>query len=477
VANTDYFGEYSHPNTDCHLKNKIGFWTATSLVVGNMIGAGIYLLPSTLAAYGGISLLGWCLSGIGALFIAKVFSEISKLLPHTNGGPYAYTRAGFGDFAGFLVAWGYWISVWTTNAAIVISLVSALSGFFPILSREAMPAILTGLAVLWLLTWVNTRGIRASGKVQLVTTILKILPLAALLLTGIFRIQKANFIPFNASGGSAFHAIGITATLTLFAFLGIECATIPAGSSENPERNVPRATMVGTVFTIFIYIISMAVIMGILPPAALRQSVTPFADAGMKLWGPRAGEWIGAGVAVAAFGALNGWILVQGQIPAAIAKDRLFPGIFSRENRRGAPATGVLVSSVLVSLFLAMNYTRGLAEQFKFFLLLSTLCTLVPYLLVAAAYVIVVARRRPAPGRVEWIKVLALSVPAFIFSLLAIIGAGEEIAYWGLVLLLAGTPIYVWNVWRGQRTVADTGKLPPNHEKMSDEEIIKPGPE
>jgi APA family basic amino acid/polyamine antiporter len=459
------------------LKNKMGFWTATSLVVGNMIGSGIYLLPSTLASYGSISLVGWCLSGVGALFIAKVFSEASKMIPGTNGGLYTYTRAGFGDFAGFLVAWGYWISVWTTNAAISVSLVSALSGFFPVLASKAVLAILTGLGFLWILTWVNMRGVGAAGKVQLATTILKLLPLAALLVTGIFRIRPEHFVPFNSSGTSALKAIGATATLTLFAFLGIECATIPAGSVENPEKTIPRATMTGTVFTLFIYMLSMVVVMGILPPEGLRKSLTPFADAGMMIWGSRGRVWIGAGVALAAFGALNGWILVQGQIPAAIARDRLFPEIFSRENRQGAPAAGVFVSSVLVSLFLGMNYTKGLVEQFKFFLLLSTLCTLVPYLLVAAAYVILAGRRSPRPGRKEWTKVLAISVPAFIFSLLAIVGAGEEIAYWGLVLLLAGTPIYVWNVWKGQRKLVSADGFPTNQEKMSNEEIIKPGPE
>ena len=430
------------------MKTQLGLWTATSLVIGNMVGAGVFLLPAALASYGSISLLGWVLSAIGALFIAKVFSEISKLLPQLDGGPYAYTRKGFGDFAGFLVAWGYWISVWCTNAAIAVSLVSALSTFIPALATNSVLAIFTGLGAIWLLTWVNTIGIRATGEVQLITTILKLIPLTAISIVGIFFIRWDYFIPFNRTGGSIIQAIGGSASLTLFAFLGVECATIPAGSIAEPEKTIPRATMLGTGITVLIYILGTMSVMGVIPAKELQHSVTPFADAAAKIWGEPARYWISAGVAIAAFGALNGWILVQGQIPYAIAKDKLFPAFFARENRKGVPALGIILGSVLVSVIMAMNFTKGLVEQFKFMILLSTLTCLIPYLLVSAAYVIIVLDRGEPRTRRGWVRVLVPACLAFIFSLLAIIGAGQEIAFWGLVLLLGGTPFYVWNIWK-----------------------------
>ena len=429
------------------LNNKLGLWTTTSLVVGNMVGAGIFLLPAALASFGGISLLGWCVSAAGALVIARVFSNASKLLPEISGGPYAYTRAGLGDFAGFLMAWGYWISVWTSNAAIAVSLISALSTFFPLLTTSPVAAIFTGLSAIWLLTWVNTLGIRESGQVQLVTTILKLLPLVAIAAGGAFFIHWDYFIPFNTSGVSISRAVAGSAALTLYAFLGIECATIPAGNISNPEKTIPRATMWGTGFTIFIYILSMTVIMGLLPPKVLQHSVTPFADAAVTLWGAGARYWIGAGAALAAFGALNGWILVQGQVPMAIARDRLFPAVFAKENKKGVPALGILISSGLVSVFMSMNYTKGLVEQFQFMLLLATLTSIIPFALVAAAYVVMVIRRNETMTKGDWVRVLMPASLAFIFSLLAIIGAGETIVFWGLVLLLAGVPLYVWNIW------------------------------
>ncbi|MEP7143376.1 MAG: amino acid permease [Ferruginibacter sp.] len=429
-------------------KNKLGLWTSTSLVVGNMIGAGVFLMPAALAAYGGISLLGWVFSAIGAFLLAKVFSNLSKLMPDADGGPYAYSRRGLGDFAGFLVAWGYWISIWCTNAAIAVSLVSALSTFFPLLATNALLEVVTGLGAIWLLTWVNTRGIVTSGKVQLITTILKIIPLLLVALGGLFFIRFKNFLPFNAGGNSDFAAITATTTFTFFAFLGIECATIPSGSVANPEKTISRATMLGTFTATVIYILSTVSVMGMIPANDLQHSVTPFADAAVIIWGSSARYWVSAGVAIAAFGALNGWILIQGQIPYAIAKDKLFPPVFGKKNKKGVPARGIIISSILVSVLMSMNYTKGLVEQFKFLILLSTLTSLVPYLFSAASYLIIRMENKYSLCGRSWLQAIVLASLAFLFSLWAIAGSGQEIVYWGFILLVTGLPFYVMILWK-----------------------------
>ncbi len=429
-------------------KNKLGLWTSTSLVVGNMIGSGVFLMPAALAAYGGISIFGWIFAAVGAFLLAKVYSHLSKLMPAADGGPYAYSRRGLGDFAGFLVAWGYWISIWCTNAAIAVSLISALSTFFPALTNNPAAAILTGLGLIWLLTWVNTLGIVTSGKLQLVTTVLKIIPLVLVAAGSLFFIRWENFTPFNRSAVSDFSAITTTATLCFFAFLGLECATIPSGSVANPEKTVPRATMLGTLIASVIYIFCSTSVMGMIAPAQLEHSVTPFADAAAIIWGESARYWVSAGVAIAAFGALNGWILVQGQIPSAIAKDKLFPPIFGKENKKGVPALGIVIGSVLVSLLMAMNYTEGLVEQFKFLILLSTLTVLVPYLFSAAAYMVIKLQRGIAKSGTGWVGSVVLASLAFLFSLWAVAGSGEKTVYWGFILLMAGIPFYVWILWK-----------------------------
>ena len=431
-------------------KNKLGLWTSTSLVVGNMIGAGVFMMPAALASYGGISLFGWLFSAIGAFLLAKVFSNLSKLLPNADGGPYAYTRSGFGDFAGFLIAWGYWISIWCTNAAIAVSLVSALSTFYPVLGTSAVAAVFTGLATIWLLTWINTLGIVTSGIVQLVTTILKLIPLLLVAIGGLFFIRASHFIPFNTSGGSFFSAITTTATLTFFAFTGIECATIPSNSVDNPARTIPRATMLGTLIAMLVYILGSVSVMGVVPAKELQNSLTPFADAAVVIWGSSARYWISAGVVIAAFGALNGWILIQGQIPYAIAKDKLFPAVFGKVNKKGVPALGIVIGSALVSLLMTMNYTKGLVEQFRFLILLSTLMVLVPYLLSTAAYIIIRIEKRLLAGG-GWIGSVILALLAFAFSLWAIAGAGQETVYWGFIFLMAGIPFYILIYWNKKR--------------------------
>ncbi len=430
-------------------KNKLGLWTSTSLVTGNMIGAGVFLMPAALAAYGSISLIGWLISSIGAFLLAKIFSHLSKMLPKADGGPYAYTKEGLGDFAGFLVAWGYLISTWTTNAAIAVALVSALSTFFPILASNALAAVLTGLGAIWIITWINTRGIVASGKFQLITTILKIIPLIAVAIGGLFFIKLSNFLPFNASGSSDISAITATATLTFFAFLGIECATIPSTSVANPEKTIARATMLGTGIATVIYIISTISVMGLIPAKELQNSVTPFADAAVFMWGEGASYLVSAGVAIAAIGTLNGFILIQGQVPYAISKDHLFPVFFSKKNKNGVPALGIIIGSVVVSLLMVMNYTKGLAAQFKFLILLATLTVLVPYLFSTAAYIVIKIKKKYF--RNNWLTSILLASLAFIFSLWIIGGAGKEIVYFGFILLLSGIPFYIWMLWKNKK--------------------------
>ena len=429
---------------------KLGIWTSTSLVVGSMIGAGVFMVPAAMASYGSVSLLGWIFSAIGAFFLARVFSRLSAMVPKSTGGPYAYTHSGFGDFAGFLVAWGYYICVITANAAITISFVSAMSTFFPVLRESAVAAVGTGLCAIWFLAWINMRGVPASGKVQLITTILKLTPLIIISVGGLFFIRLENFHPFNSSGGSVYDAINGSATIALFSFVGVECATIPADSIENSGKTISRATMLGLFICTLVYLLGSISIMGIIPPAQLKHSVTPYADAAVIMFGSNARYWASGGAAIAAFGALNGWTLVQGKLPYAIAKDKLFPAIFGRQNKKGAPYIGIVISSTFVSLFMMMNYTKGMVEQFKFLILLSTLTTLVPYLFCAAAYVIIRLKVKQSKGLYTAIFVGTM---AFAYSIWAVAGSGQSTVYWGFLLLMAGIPFYVWIAYKKNREV------------------------
>jgi APA family basic amino acid/polyamine antiporter len=422
--------------------SKIGLWTSTALVVGNMIGSGIFLLPAALAAYGAISFIGWICSSLGAVALALLFSHLSKMFPNSTGGPYAYSREGLGEFAGFLVAWGYWLSTLCTNAAIAVAFVSYLSVFIPALSDNSVFSVGAGLSAIWFLTWINTRGIKTAGMVQVITTVMKLTPLVLLALVGVFYIDSNNFVPFNTSGESTFNAIAATTTLTLFAFLGLESATIPSENIRDPEKTIPRATIIGTALTIIVYILGSITVMGMLSPEQLQRSNAPFADAAALIWGNQARSWVALGAIISTFGALNGWILVQGQVPLAAARDGLFPHIFSRENKKNVPAIGVVISSVLISGLMMMNFTNGLTQTFQFMLLLSTVTVLVPYLFSAASYGLILLQNK------IWKKTLTtkiiLALIAFFYSMWAVMGSGQESVYWGFIGLMAGIPFYVW---------------------------------
>jgi len=422
-------------------KQQVGLITATSLVVGNMIGAAIYVLPATLAGYGSISILAWVLTALGSLALAKIFGNFSKIIVQKSGGPYIYTKEGFGDFIAFLMAWGYWISIWVGNAAIAIGVISALSFFIPALETNALYSVLTGLGLIWLLTWINSRGIKTSGRIQVITTLFKILPLLGFIILGLFYFDLSNFPEFNLTGESDLKTVAVVATLTLYAFLGVECATIPAENIKEPEKTVPRATLLGTLMTTLIYILATVVLFGLIPAESLKNSPAPFAEASNLIGGAYSGYIVAGGAAIAALGALNGWILISGQIPMAAARDRLFPRVFKKENSRQTPALGIAIGSVLTSAVMLMNFSESLVSQFKFMILLSTLTALVPYLFTSASYALVIIERRM--GMPKLIRNLVLAALGFSYSLWTIYGSGNDTVFYGFLLLLAGIPFYI----------------------------------
>lgn len=424
-------------------KQTIGLWMSTALVSGNMIGSGIFLLPSALAIYGGISIFGWLFSTVGAILLAIVFSRLSRLVKGV-GGPYIYARSSFGDFAGFLVAWGYWISIWSGNAAISVAAIGYLSYFCPAIAGNYFLSGLLAVSAIWLFTLINTLGIRKVGFVQLITTLLKIIPLIAIAIFGYFYFDPDNFKPFNLSGEPAFSAIGRTAALTLWAFLGLESVTIPSDKIKDPERTIPRATIIGTLLVAFIYISSIGAVMGIISPQVLANSTAPFADAAKSIWNSWAGYAISGGAVIACFGALNGWTLLQGQIPMAAAKNDIFPKIFRKTSKNNIPIYGLVISSILATVLIFMNSTRGLVEMFTFIVMMATFSTLLPYLLSTASELVIYYRNQKKYNQKQLIGKSIISILAFLFSIWAVASLGLEIIGLGLLLLLAGVPFYLW---------------------------------
>ena len=426
-----------HPGSEP--RRSLGLATTTSVVVGNMVGSGVFLLPAALAMYGRYSLWGWGFSTAGALLLAWMFSDLARRMPR-SGGPYAYTREGLGDFAGFLVAWMYWISIAASVAAIAVAFVSYLVPFAPALAVHRWAGAGAALLTSWVLTGVNIWGVRAAGRLQLVTVILKLSPLLVLAAVGSFYFDPKLITAGPATIGP-FASINTCAALTMWAFVGLECATIPADHVKDPARTIPRATLLGTTIAAVVYIACTTAVMGIVPAATLAHSNAPLAAAAQALWGGWAGDLIAAAAAISCFGALNGWTLMAGQFAQAVARDQLFPNVFAREIRRGTPAIGLVLSGLIASGLIAMNYSRGLVGTFDVIILIATFFTLVPYMMCAVAEALG-SREHARP-----LRNVLLAAVAFVFALWAAAGTGQHSLYWGTLVMLAGLPVYAWQKW------------------------------
>lgn len=430
------------------LKSKpLGVWMCAALVVGNMIGSGVFMLPASLAPYGWNAVIAWGLTIGGSLCLAYVFAKLAGAFPRA-GGPFAYTEEAFGRAPGFLVAWSYWISVWVANAAIAIAAVSYLSVFLPGVAKvPALPALLT-VAVVWAATAINCMGARSAGWTQMVTTVLKLVPLVAvagLALSVLLQKGPAAVTPFEPSllsGGS----ITAAAALTLWALLGVETATIPADKVKDPARTIPRATLAGTAFAGLVYLVVSSGVLLLTPTAVLQGSNAPFVDFVTYHGGGDFRLALAGFAAISALGALNGWSLIQGELPAAMAREGVFPAWFAKTSANGTPVRAHLASSVLVTILVLMNYAKSMADAFTFMALLSTTSTLFAYLFCSLAVL-----RLQRQGRMVRSKALgAVAGLGAVYSIWTFYGAGWSVTFWGLVLLAVGAPVY-WLMRRAAR--------------------------
>lgn len=416
----------------------MGFWMALALVMGSMIGSGVFLLPASLAPLGWNSVFGWLITVAGALCVATVFGQLSKALPKA-GGPYAYTKAAFGDGAGFAIAWAYWISMWVGNAAIATGAVSYLSQLFPIVGEPGVSAAVT-IAIVWAFTLINISGARLAGQVQIIWTIVKLLPLIAVigLAAYVLSSQGSHVIRPFATSDLSLSAISTATILTLWAMLGLELATVPADKVADPETTIARATLFGTAGAGLIYIFVCSAVVLMLPAAITAVSPAPFAEFVETYGGANAGTAIAAFGAISALGALNGWIMCQAELPAAMARDGLFPAFMGKAAPNGTPRNAHFFTSSLLTLVILMNSSRSMASMFEFLIILTTAIVLVMYFGCAAA-----AARLMIKGELKPSKAFAVIIfLAALYSCWTIYGAGAEALLWGLMLLLAGIPVF-----------------------------------
>jgi APA family basic amino acid/polyamine antiporter len=387
------------------------------------------------------------------MLLALVFARLGRAYPKT-GGPYVYARRAFGDVIGFTTAWSYWLNAWIGNAAIAIAFAGYLAVFWPKASTYWV-ATLVAIALVWVLTAVNVAGVRAAGRVQMVTAILKFVPLLVIGVVGLFFINMDNFSPFTIVHGPDW-GINSAALLTLWAFIGLESATVPAEEVKDPEKTIPRSTIIGTGATAIVYLLSTVALFGMIATPVLAKSTSPFADGANVIFGGTAGgKFIAVIAMIAIAGALNGWILLQGRAPLGAAQDGLFPKEFARvDKKRGTPVFGIVLSSVLITGLLALNFSQkgSVVNLFTEVITIATLTALIPYAFSAAAEVYLLFTDRASFSGANLTRSAVIAGLAFAYSSWAIWGAGYKPIAEGFMLMLLAIPIYIWVKWQQYRS-------------------------
>jgi APA family basic amino acid/polyamine antiporter len=416
---------------------ELGFWMCTALVIGNTIGMGIFLLPASLAPYGYNALIGWGITVAGMTVLARVFARLARIFPDADG-PHAYMRSTLGEWPAFIALWCYWISCWITNSALAVGVVGYLGAVAP--QFASVPPLALALGLLWFFVALNLLGAGTGGRVQVLTTVLKLVPMAAVILLGAWLLatDPGAYSRHPPTTPITLSALMAASTTALYAMLGVESATVPAGRVRDAARTIPRATMAGTLLTAAVYVAVSTVAILLIPQGQLAASTAPFADLLNHFSMAGSGRWLAVFVVVSGLGALNGWTLLVGELTRTMAGHGMLPRGLTAQNRRGAPIAGLVATGLFATVMVLMNYSKSLVEGFTFLTLVVTAANLPLYLCCAIALAVLWKRGQ---GRVPR-DLLVLGVLGSAYSVFAFIGMGREPFVWGLALAAAGIPFY-----------------------------------
>ncbi len=435
----------------------LGFWTATSLVISAMMGAGIFGLPASLAAFGTISIIAWILTTLGALLLALTFVNLNRMVPQT-GGPFLYAYHAYGEYMGFAIAASYWMAWCIGCAAAIVAIDGFLAPFWPQINEHSVHyspfiALLVKLGFIWLTIIINMLGIRTVGRVQLISTLLKIVPLLLICAFGLPKIHLANFTHYyNISGVSSWSALSGAAALTLWAFSGLEAAVVPADDITN-HRVIAYATMLGALFTALIYILITVVFLGVYPATIVKNSVSPFNDIATALFGSGATYWIAACAIITIVGSVNGGILILSQDAMAAARNKLLPAIFDkRRNRFNTPIKSLFLAGIVITLLLFMTMNQALLKQFNFLILLSTLSLVIPYFVSATAALILMMKKPEDFSRGKFLWLFFIALLASIYAFWTLIGVGQETFFYGGLFFF--TTFWLHFIYKGYQWLA-----------------------
>ncbi|MGO8884304.1 MAG: APC family permease [Streptosporangiaceae bacterium] len=427
----------------------LGLLATGALVVGGIIGTGIFAVPAAVAKFGWVAYPAFVVVTAGSVLLAVAFAEQARQDPRSGGPAYAYAQRAFGPFTGFLSAWGYWIQGWTGQATISV----AGAGYaIALLGVNGSGWVLgTSLFLLWLPAVVNLIRPGAVGGVQIAATMLKIVPLLAVGVAGIVLFHPAYVgRPLGHTG--AVGALGPACAVLLFSFLGMEGAAVAADRVRDPARTIPRATVLGVLACAAVYAVGLLGVQGTVPQSTLMVSPAPFAAAARAITGAGWTANVVEVVAViSALGALNGWTMVNGEMVGAAARDGLFPEAVAGRDARGVPTLAILLNTALATLLLVSDSAGDVVGLFTTLALLSTFAYVFTYVLSVAAYLLRHVRGESTfAGRPLLAQTLGAAL-ALAFSIWMIGETGKDTVFDGVIMIFIGIPVYLADQWRRTR--------------------------
>ncbi|MGN6057608.1 MAG: APC family permease [Sphingomicrobium sp.] len=411
----------------------LGKWMSAAMVVGSMVGSGIYLLPTTLAPYGANLVIAFLLTGFGTMCLALALALLAARIP---GGPFAYVDRAFGETAAFITLWCYTFSQVTGVGGVAIAVAGALGHVYPAVI-SGPPLIAVALGSIAALLLVNLRGTRSAGALQIVTVLIKLLPLLAAVALVLARFGAGQRVESLAPVPLSLAGVTAAAALILFSLTGFEGAAMTARVTRDSTTTVPRATILGTGFTAVMYLLATVATLMLLPSAIAAKSGSPFADAIGPLLGNAAGMLVAFIAAVSAFGTANSLLLMAAETARTMGEAGDLPPLFAKPNKAGAPAGSLIICSAGSALIVLASTSKNFVSVYVFITLVSTVLALVLYLVCAAA-----ALKLRAGGK--WTIVVAIGVP---YSIAMFAGSGLDVLLWGGAIALAGLPVRVISRW------------------------------
>ncbi|MBP1744691.1 MAG: amino acid permease-associated region [Firmicutes bacterium] len=439
------------------LKRDLGLFAAIAVVMGQMIGSGIYMTPQGLAQLANpkAAILAMVITGTGTLLLALCFAKMGEKMP-ASGSAVVYTKKAFGNLPAFFVGWSYWCGCWIANGAIILGGISYATYFFPILADNGLVKALICVCIIWLYTLINIRGIKHAGYINLFLTVVKLLPLLVFLVIAMPNFHIENLNTLSSPEVSGLSVLPVAIAYSLWSFTGFEGASMIAGEVKD-VKTVRLATIIGTGLVFILYLLLVVVAAGNMSQANLSASGSPFADIIYNITGGYwAGGFISLGVCISAFGCVGAWVLSSARVAFSLGEQKLFPDSFSKLHPEyRTPYFGLIINAILMSVVMFLGCLTNQGRIYNFLVLFATMSLLVFYAFGAASEIKLFATKTKAFNPITFIKDSMLGLAAFAYAVYTIYGSGGDVVMYGFIFMMIGIPVYIYVQLKNEKVDLD----------------------